>query len=94
MAVNLQNHWFLPFDNVSCINEETSDTLYLSNHEQWHSARKLHTNGDDYFFKRCIALNGINNVARRSDLLDRAILIELSRIDENKERKFSYCKGI
>lgn len=27
LAVNLQQHWFLPFDNVSHINEETSDTL-------------------------------------------------------------------
>lgn len=27
LAVNLQQHWFLPFDNVSRIDEETSDTL-------------------------------------------------------------------
>lgn len=91
MAVNLQNHWFLPFDNVSCINEETSDTLCRAITGSGIQQRKLHTNGDDYIFtfKRCIALNGINNVARRSDLLDRAILIELSRIDENKRKENS-----
>lgn len=27
LIVNLQQHWFLPFDNVSYINEEISDTL-------------------------------------------------------------------
>jgi len=91
MAVNLQNHWLLPFDNVSCINEETSDTLCRAITGSGIQQRKLHTNGDDYIFtfKRCIALNGINNVARRSDLLDRAILIELSRIDENKRKENS-----
>ena len=91
MAVNLQNHWFLPFDNVSCINEETSDTLCRAITGSGIQQRKLHTNGDDYIFtfKRCIALNGINNVARRSDLLDRAILIELSRIDEDKRKENS-----
>ena len=91
MAVNLQNHWFLPFDNVSFINEETSDTLCRAITGSGIQQRKLHTNGDDYIFtfKRCIALNGINNVARRSDLLDRAILIELSRIDEDKRKENS-----
>lgn len=91
LAVNLQQHWFLPFDNVSCINEETSDTLCRAITGSGIQQRKLHTNGDDYIFtfKRCIALNGINNVARRSDLLDRAILIELSRIDENKRKENS-----
>ena len=50
MAVNLQNHWFLPFDNVSCINEETSDTLCRAITGSGIQQRKLHTNGDDYIF--------------------------------------------
>lgn len=36
-----------------------------------------------------MALNGINNVANRPDLLDRAILIELCRIDESNRRELS-----
>lgn len=36
-----------------------------------------------------MAINGINNVATRSDLLDRAILIELSRIDDKERRELS-----
>lgn len=91
MAVNLKQHWFLPFDNISLISEETSDTLCRAITGGGIQQRKLHTNGDDYIFtfKRCIALNGINNVAKRPDLLDRAILIKLSRISEDKRRELS-----
>lgn len=91
MAVNLKNHWFLPFDNISQISEETSDTLCRAITGGGIQQRKLHTNGDDYIFtfKRCIALNGIDNVVKRPDLLDRSILIELSRISEEKRRELS-----
>ena len=91
MAVNLQQHWFLPFDNVSQISEEISDTLCRAITGGGIQQRKLHTDADDYIFtfKRCIALNGINNVATRPDLLDRAILVELSRISEDNRRELS-----
>ncbi len=91
MTVNLKQHWFLPFDNVSHISEEISDTLCRAITGGGIQQRKLYTDADDYIFtfKRCIALNGINNVATRPDLLDRAILIELSRIDESNRRELS-----
>lgn len=90
LAVNLQQHWFLPFDNVSRIDEETSDTLcraITGGIQQ----RKLYTDADDYIFtfQKCLAINGINNVANRPDLLDRAILIELCRIDESCRRELN-----
>lgn len=91
MAVNLQQHWFLPFDNVSHISEEISDTLCRAITGGGIQQRKLFSNADDYIFtfKRCIAINGINNVANRPDLLDRALLIELSRISEDKRKELS-----
>lgn len=89
LAVNLQKHWFLPFDNVSRIDDETSDTLCRAITGGSIQQRKLNTNADDYIFEfqKCLAINGINNVANRSDLLDRAILIELCRIDESDRRE-------
>ena len=74
LAVNLQQHWFLPFDNVSRIDEETSDTLCRAIKGGGIQQRKLFTDSDDYIFtfQKCLALNGINNVANRPDLLDRA----------------------
>ena len=91
LVVNLQQHWFLPFDNVSYINEETSDTLCRAITGGGIQQRRLHTNAEDYIFRfrRCLAINGINNVATRPDLLDRAILIELERISEKDRRELS-----
>lgn len=91
LAVNLQQHWFLPFDNVSHIDVETSDTLCRAITGGGIQQRKLYTDADDYIFtfQKCLALNGINNVANRPDLLDRAILIELRRIDESCRRELS-----
>lgn len=91
LAVNLQQHWFLPFDNVSRIDEETSDTLCRAITGGGIQQRKLFTDSDDYIFtfQKCLALNGINNVANRPDLLDRAILIELCRIKESDRRELT-----
>ncbi len=91
LIVNLQKHWFLPFDNVSYINEEVSDTLCRAITGGGIQQRKLNTNAEDciFTFKKCFAINGINNVATRSDLLDRAILIELYRIDDKERRELS-----
>ena len=88
LAVNLTQHWYLPFDNVSYINEDTSDTLCRAVTGDGIQQRRLFTNADDtiFTFQRVITINGINNVATRADLLDRSILIELERIDE-KNRK-------
>ena len=84
LLVNLQQHWFLPFDNVSHINEDTSDTLCRAITGGGIQQRKLYTNAEDtiFNFQRCLAVNGINNAATRPDLLDRSILIELERIGE------------
>lgn len=91
LVVNLQQHWFLPFDNVSYINEEVSDTLCRAITGVGIQQRKLNTNAEDciFTFKRCFAINGINNIATRSDLLDRAVLMELLRISDKDRRELS-----
>jgi hypothetical protein len=91
MAVNLQQHYFLPFDNVSHINEEMSDTLCRAITGGGIQQRKLFTNADDHIFtfQRCLAINGINNVATRPDLLDRSLLVELERISDTERRELS-----
>ena len=88
LVVNLSNHWYLPFDNISAINIDTSDMLCRAVTGGGVQQRKLCTNAEDYVFtfKRCISINGISNVARRADLLDRSVLFELNRISE-KDRK-------
>ena len=91
LAVNLKEHWFLPFDNVSRISADTSDALCMAITGAGIQNRKLYSDADSYVFKykRCIAVNGINNVAVRPDLLDRSILIELERVPEAERRELS-----
>jgi len=78
----LAHHWFLPFDNVSQISDQISDSLCRAITGSGSSKRELYSNDEDvvYKFKRCISLNGINIVAQKPDLLDRCLLIELQRI--------------
>ncbi|HCC35081.1 MAG TPA: hypothetical protein DEQ02_05395 [Ruminococcaceae bacterium] len=80
----LNKHLFCPFDNVSGISAEISDELCKAVTGAGTVRRALYSNDDDIVFqyKRCLAINGINNVATRPDLLDRSVLIELERITE------------
>ena len=89
MAVNLLQHYYLPFDNVSFINEETSDTLCRAITGGGIQQRQLYTDSDDviFTFKRAVSINGINNVATRPDLLDRSILIELERLPDGERQE-------
>lgn len=91
MLVCLSKHWFLPFDNVSFINDDTSDMLCRVITGDGIQKRKLYSDNDDviYKFQKCIALNGINNSALRSDLIDRSILVELLRIPEEDRVELS-----
>ncbi|MBQ6380361.1 MAG: hypothetical protein IJJ41_02005 [Clostridia bacterium] len=89
LSVIFENHWFVPLDNISSINTETSDCLCRAVTGAATQKRKLHTNGEDYIFKyqKCIGINGISQVANKPDLIDRSIIIEMEPIkpEERKE---------
>lgn len=89
LIINLQQHYFLPFDNVSTISNDVSDILCRAITGGAVQQRKLFTNGEDYIFtfKRCLSVNGINNVANRADLLDRSIMFELERVSEENRKE-------
>lgn len=89
LRVSLQKHYYLPYDNVSEISKNISNILCRAVTGGAFLDRKLHTNADDFIFKfkRCVTINGINNVANRSDLLDRSIILELERISDSKRRE-------
>lgn len=91
LIINLEKHWFLPFDNISSISTEISDILCQAITGSGIQKRKLYTDAEDYIciFQRCMLMNGINNMATRPDLLDRSILIELTRISESDRKEFA-----
>lgn len=85
------HHWYIGIDNLSKLPEWLSDTLCRLVTGEGSSKRQLYTDDDDiiYSFQRCLSLNGINTVADKPDLLDRALLFELETILPD-ERKTEY----
>lgn len=89
LVVNLAQHWYVPFDNISSLGVNISDMLCRAITGAGIQQRKLCTNAEDYIFtfQRCISLNGINNMANRADLLDRSLLFELTRISKTERKE-------
>jgi hypothetical protein len=77
------------YDNISIIKDYISDQLCRAVSGSGSSKRQLYTDDDDIIhkFKRCVGFNGINLGATKPDLLDRGLIIELERIDENNQLK-------
>ncbi|HOW17128.1 MAG TPA: hypothetical protein PK443_05385, partial [bacterium] len=80
--------YILPFDNLSYIKEADSDLLCKMVTGTTFSKRRLYTDEESILFTphNAIILNGINLPINRSDLLSRALIINLPRIDNNTRR--------
>ena len=76
------------YDNISKLEEWSSDELCRAVTGSGSSKRKLWTDDDDiiYNFKRCVGFNGINMAATKADLLDRGLNIHVKRIEEKDWR--------
>lgn len=81
------HHYFLPLDNLSPIKPEFSDLLCRTVTGEGMSKRELYSDDDDiiYSFRRVVAMNGINLVVSKPDLLERSLIIELERPQNYKE---------
>jgi uncharacterized protein YifE (UPF0438 family) len=82
LALILANTYMPCFDNLDTLSAEKSDMLCMAATGGAFSKRTLYTDAEETIlrFKHCVALNGINVVATRPDLLDRSIVEELIRI--------------
>ena len=80
---------FACFDNVSGIDWETSDLLCRAVTGAGFEKRKLYTDDETVIYRvqANIAINGVNLGSSRPDLLDRSILMELSRLAEADKRQ-------
>jgi len=86
---SLNHHWLIAFDNLSVLSRETQDTLSRAVTGASHTKRKLYTDEEDIIlnFKRCLIINGINIPATRPDILDRCLLIKMTRMSQTIENK-------
>jgi hypothetical protein len=80
------NNWCVAFDNLSSLPLWLSDGLCRLATGGGHSARTLYTDLEEISLavKRPVILNGIEDVATRPDLAERALQIELEEIHEEK----------
>ena len=88
LVIAATNSWCVAFDNISALPPWCSDALCRLSTGGGFSARELYTDAEEVLFDatRPIALNGITDVATRPDLLDRALVVPLPPIPEEKRR--------
>ena len=79
-------HSLLFFDNLSFLEKDNSDVLCRLITGDGFSKRKLYSDDDEviYNYKRPLMMNGINNFITQADLLDRALILNVERIAEEK----------
>ncbi|MES0870280.1 DUF6371 domain-containing protein [Pseudovibrio sp. SCP19] len=84
LMVMAQNGHVINFDNVSKMENWLSDAICRMATGSGFISRKLHTDGDAYWFhgSRPVLLNGIPTLTERADLAERALSVRLKRIDE------------
>jgi hypothetical protein len=88
LRVYAKNSHVLAFDNLSGLSPGMADALCRMSTGGAFSKRKLYTDHDEVLFQgsRPMILNGIDRLTGRSDLVDRAIVLELPLIDERKRK--------
>jgi len=88
LYIAASNSWVVALDNVSGLRTWLSDDLCRLATGGGFATRELYSDDEEKIFSalRAITLNGIDEVATRSDLIDRCILVELPIIPKKKRR--------
>ena len=88
LAIAAANGWCLAVDNLSRLPDWLSDAYCRLATGGGFATRTLYENDEETIFnsQRPIVLNGIEEIATRGDLLDRAIVVYLPTIPEEERR--------
>lgn len=88
LVIAASNAWLCAFDNLSSVPNWLSDALCRISTGGGFATRTLYENEEETIFsaKRPILINGIGDLANRSDLLDRALLVHLETIPEDRRK--------
>jgi len=83
-VLGVNNH-VLAFDNLSGISPNQSDALCKISTGDNQTVRKLYTTNEEFTIslKKPILLNGIDEIAKRSDMASRSIKIELTKLKKS-----------
>jgi hypothetical protein len=88
LLVSAKNGWVLSYDNISKLPNDLSDAFCRLATGGGLSPRRLYSDDDEVLLdaKRPVILNGIEELAVRSDLADRAIVLNLPTISGTSRR--------
>lgn len=88
LTIAANNSWCLAFDNLSHVPSWLSDALCRLSTGGGFATRELYTDQDEIIFdsQRPLLVTSIEDVATRSDLLDRCLLVLLPTIPEDRRR--------
>jgi len=88
LMITARNSHVLAYDNLSSLSIRMSDAFCKIATGGGHATRALYTDNEEVIFEaeRPILLNGIEEVATRGDLADRAIIVMLPTIPESRRR--------
>ncbi len=88
LMIAANNSWCLAYDNLSRVPPWLSDALCRLSTGGGFATRELYTDRDEVIFdsQRPVLLTSIEEVAERSDLLDRCLIVWLPAIPENQRR--------
>jgi energy-coupling factor transporter ATP-binding protein EcfA2 len=94
LIISASNSWLLSYDNISGFPDWISDAFCRISTGGGLSIRELYSDSEEMIFdvKRPVVLNGIENIGLRSDFADRAILIDLPRIEKRIDEKLLDAK--
>ena len=89
LMIGANNSWCLAYDNLSSIPSWLSDALCRLSTGGGFATRELYTDLDEIIFdsQRPVLLTSIEEVASRSDLLDRLLIVWLPAIPEDRRRR-------
>ena len=88
LMITANNSWCLAYDNLSSVPPWLSDALCRLSTGGGFATRELYTDSDEIIFdsQRPMLLTSIEDVATRSDLLDRCLIVWLPTIPKERRR--------
>jgi hypothetical protein len=88
LMIAAKNSWVLAFDNLSYVSPWMSDAMCRISTGGGFATRTLYENDEETIFnaKRPALITSIEDIATKSDMLDRAIIVRLTAIDESRRR--------
>ena len=88
LVISAANSWIIGYDNLSKISPWLSDAVCRLSTGGGFATRELYTDREEVIFEsqRPVMFNGITDLATRSDLLDRSLVITLAAIPDDRRK--------